>query len=50
MERNALPGTAKRGLFKALILVGATVDVQSQGEYGIQVIWLSYMYSGAVTL
>jgi hypothetical protein len=50
MERRALPGAAKGGLFKALILVGAAVDVQSHGEYWSQVIWLSYLYSGAVTL
>jgi hypothetical protein len=47
MERGALPGAAKRGLFKALILVGAAVDdVQSRGEYWIQV----HLYNGAVTL
>jgi hypothetical protein len=51
MERGALPGAAKRGLFKALILVGAAVDdVQSRGEYWIQVRWLSHVYSGAVSL
>jgi len=50
MERGALSGAAKRGLFKALILVGAAVDdVQSRGEYWIQVRWLSHWYNGAVT-
>jgi len=50
MERGALSGAAKRGLFKALILVGAAVDdVQSRGEYWIQVHWLSHLYNGAVT-
>ncbi|XP_069695986.1 exportin-4-like isoform X2 [Periplaneta americana] len=39
MERGALPGAAKRGLFKALVLAGAAVDdVQSRGEYWIQVL------------
>jgi hypothetical protein len=50
MERGALSGAAKRGLFKALILVGAAVDdVQSRGEYWIQVHWLSHLHDGAVT-
>jgi hypothetical protein len=51
MERGALPGAAKRGLFKALILAGAAVDdVQSRGEYWIQVHWLSHLYVTAVAL
>lgn len=50
MERGTLSGAAKRGLFKALILVGAAVDdVQSRGEYWIQVHWLSHLYNGAIT-
>ncbi|XP_021938443.1 exportin-4-like, partial [Zootermopsis nevadensis] len=39
MERSALLGAAKRGLFKALVLAGAAVDdAQSRGEYWLQVL------------
>lgn len=38
MERGALLGAAKRGLFKALVLAGAAVDdAQRRGEYWLQV-------------
>ena len=47
MERGALSGTAKRGLFKALALAGAAVeDVQSRGEYWIQVCFCVYIPEG----
>jgi hypothetical protein len=36
MERRALPGAAKGGLFKALILVGAAVDVQGPENTGFR--------------
>jgi hypothetical protein len=50
MERGAFPGAAKRGLFKALVLAGAAVDdVQSRGEYWIQVQWLSHQSKSLVT-
>jgi hypothetical protein len=50
MERGAFPRAAKRGLFKALVLAGAAVDdVQSRGEYWIQVQWFSHPSKGLVT-
>lgn len=51
MERSALLGAAKRGLFKALVLAGAAVDdAQSRGEYWLQVQWFIHPSKGLLTL
>nr|CAD7589622.1 unnamed protein product [Timema genevievae] len=38
MEQGALPQVAKRGLFKALVLVGSAVESQARADYWAQIL------------